>query len=67
MVQTPQIVNEFVNHIYLINKHYNNLIEVQTWTADKGYDSEAHRKLIRTTLDARPQLCKRKPSKQDKI
>lgn len=59
--------NEFVNHIQLIKKRYDNLIEVQTWTADKGYDSEAHRKLIRTTLDARPQLCKRKPSKQDKI
>lgn len=58
---------EFVNHIRLIKKRYTKLIRVQTWTADKGYDSESHRELIRSTIDAKPQLCKRKPSKQDKI
>lgn len=58
--------NEFVNHIQLIKERYNDLITVETWTADKGYDSESHRRQIRTSLDAKPQLCKRKPSKQDK-
>ena len=58
---------EFVNHIRLIKERYDKLITVQTWTADKGYDSESHRKLISVSLSAKPQLCKRKPSKQDKM
>ena len=56
---------EFKNHLDLINENYGDLIKVEKWTADKGYDNTKHRTTIQEQYGAQAQICKRNPTRTE--
>lgn len=58
---------DFKNHVQLMHQNYNDLIQLQTWTADKGYDAEDNRTEVIDLFGAQPRICKRNPSEEEKI
>ena len=58
---------EFKTHLGLIKTNYGDLINVEKWTADKGYDKAEYRRIIQDQYNAKAQLCRRDPNKEEEI
>jgi len=57
---------ELKTHVKIINKRYNKCFTVKEYIADRGYDSEANRNLIREEIGAEPLICRRNATKEEK-
>lgn len=57
---------ELKNHVKIIKKRYSDHFIVKKFIADRGYDSEANRNIIRDELGAKPLICKRNATKEEK-